>query len=57
VLLPSCDQFLQVGRVTVAGPLDRETVSEYQVIVIARDGATVGNQLEVGADQLTISTE
>lgn len=41
-------QFLQVGRITVAGPLDREAVSEYQVIVVARDRATVGSQLEVG---------
>ena len=32
----------------MAGPLDRETVPEYQVIVIARDSAISGNQLEVG---------
>lgn len=32
----------------MAGPLDRETVPEYQVIVIARDNAISGNQLEVG---------
>ena len=56
LLYLSCNHlhiFVQVGHITVAGPLDRETVSEYQVIVIARDRATVGSQLEVGIDQLS----
>lgn len=37
----------QVGTITVAGPLDRETESQYQIFVVARDGAQGGSQLEV----------
>lgn len=39
--------FFQVGRIVVSGPLDRESVSEYLIVVVARDSAEDSQEVQI----------